>query len=113
LADKLSGEPKVTLVFSGDGGSSEGDFHEAINVAAVWNLPVIFVVENNGYGLSTPSDEQFKFKNFIDKGPGYGIKAVQIDGNNIMEVYDTIRTLATELRRKPQPVLVEAMTFRM
>lgn len=113
LADKLSGEPKVTLVFSGDGGSSEGDFHEAINVAAVWDLPVIFMVENNGYGLSTPSDEQFKFKNFIDKGPGYGIKAVQIDGNNIMEVYDTIRTLATELRRKPQPVLVEAMTFRM
>lgn len=113
LADLLAGLPKVTLTYSGDGGSSEGDFHEALNVAAVWNLPVIFLVENNGYGLSTPSNEQFKFKHFIDKGIGYGMEAVQVDGNNILEVYDTIRTLAESMRQLPRPVLVEAMTFRM
>lgn len=113
LADILSNHKKVTLAFSGDGGSSEGDFHEALNVAAVWNLPVIFVIENNGYGLSTPSEEQFKFKNFIDKGPGYGMEAVMVDGNNILEVYDTISQLAKSMRKKPRPVLVEAITFRM
>ncbi len=113
LADVLSNHKKVTLSFSGDGGSSEGDFHEALNVAAVWNLPVIFVVENNGYGLSTPSEEQFKFKNFIDKGPGYGMEAVMVDGNNILEIYDTISQLAKSMRKKPRPVLVEAITFRM
>ncbi len=113
LANQLKGEEKATLVFSGDGGASEGDFHEALNVAAVWNLPVIFVIENNGYGLSTPSNEQFKFKNFIDKGPGYGIESVKIDGNNVLEVYDTISKLATSVRKNNRPVLVEAMTFRM
>ena len=113
LAHKLKGEKKVTLVFSGDGGTSEGDFHEALNVAAVWDLPVIFIIENNGYGLSTPSSEQFKCRQFIDKGIGYGMKAVQIDGNNILEVYDTIRELAEEMRTNPHPVLVECITFRM
>lgn len=113
LATKLSGEGKATLVFSGDGGSSEGDFHEALNVAAVWDLPVIFVIENNGYGLSTPSHEQFRFKQFIDKGIGYGIDAIQIDGNNVLEVYDTIRQTARNLRENPRPVLIEALTFRM
>ncbi|MEQ8926478.1 MAG: dehydrogenase E1 component subunit alpha/beta [Fulvivirga sp.] len=114
LANQLGKESKATLVFTGDGGASEGDFHEALNVAAVWNLPVIFVVENNGYGLSTPSSEQFKFKNFIDKGPGYGIEAVKIDGNNVLEVYDTIDKLSKKLRKNGGgPVLVEAMTFRM
>lgn len=113
LSDLISKNSNVTLVFTGDGGASEGDFHEALNVAAVWNLPVIFIVENNGYGLSTPSDQQFKFKNFIDKGPGYGIEAHQIDGNNVLEVYSTIERLAKQLRRTPRPVLVEAMTFRM
>jgi 2-oxoisovalerate dehydrogenase E1 component len=113
LGHKLDGEKKVALVFTGDGASSEGDFHEALNVAAVWDLPVIFVVENNGYGLSTPSSEQFRFKHFIDKGPGYGMEAVQIDGNNILEVYSTISRLAAELRENPRPVLVEAITFRM
>src|SRR4028119_2351253 len=87
LADLLDKKEKVTLVFSGDGGASEGDFHEALNVAAVWNLPVIFMIENNGYGLSTPSSEQFKFNYFIDKGPAYGMDALQIDGNNVLEVY--------------------------
>jgi 2-oxoisovalerate dehydrogenase E1 component len=113
LAHLLKKEKKVTVVFSGDGGSSEGDFHESINVAAVWQLPVIFVVENNGYGLSTPSDEQFRFKHFTDKGPGYGIETIRIDGNNILEVFQTISHWAKELRKNPRPLLVEAMTFRM
>lgn len=113
LASKLKKEKKVTVVFSGDGGSSEGDFHESINVAAVWQLPVIFVIENNGYGLSTPSDEQFRFKNFIDKGPGYGIDAVKVDGNNLLEVYHTIKKWAADIRKNPRPLLLEAITFRM
>lgn len=113
LADLIEGKGNVTLVFTGDGGASEGDFHEALNVAAVWNLPVIFIIENNGYGLSTPSSQQFKFKNFIDKGPGYGIEAHQIDGNNVLEVYATIERISKQLRRNPRPVIIEAMTFRM
>lgn len=113
LASNLTKSGKATLVFSGDGGASEGDFHEALNVAAVWDLPVIFVIENNGYGLSTPSNEQFRFKQFVDKGAGYGIDAIQIDGNNLLEVYDTIRQTARNLRENPRPVLIEALTFRM
>lgn len=113
LASKLKKEKKVTVVFNGDGGTSEGDFHEAINVAAVWDLPVIFVVENNGYGLSTPSQEQFRCKAFIDKAIGYGIEGVQVDGNNILEVYHTVRGLAESLRKNPRPVLLECITFRM
>jgi 2-oxoisovalerate dehydrogenase E1 component len=113
LAHKLAGEKKVALVFSGDGASSEGDFHEGLNVAAVWKLPVIFVVEHNGYGLSTPSEEQFAFQYFTEKGPGYGMEAVRIQGNNVLEVYDTILHLAEDLRENPRPVLVEAITFRM
>jgi 2-oxoisovalerate dehydrogenase E1 component len=113
LATKLKNEKKITVVFNGDGGTSQGDFHEAVNVAAVWSLPVIFVIENNGYGLSTPSSEQFKCKQFIDKAIGYGIKGVQVDGNNILEVYDTVKTLATTMRNKPEPILLECITFRM
>lgn len=113
LSHKLRKEKKISVAFSGDGGASEGDFHEAINVAAVWELPVIFLVEANGYGLSTPSNEQFRCKSFVDKGIGYGIEAVQVDGNNILEMYHTIKALATKLRKKPAPVLVEAVTFRM
>ena len=113
LADVLEKKPKVTATFTGDGGTSQGDFHEALNVAAVWDLPVIFVIENNGYGLSTPTNEQFRCKQFIDKGIGYGMKAVQVDGNNILEVYDTVRNLAEEMRENPKPVLLECVTFRM
>ena len=113
LAHRLAEEKKVTLVFSGDGASSEGDFHEGLNVAAVWKLPVIFVVEHNGYGLSTPSEEQFAFKYFTEKGPGYGMEAVRVQGNNVLDVYDTILRLAEDLRENPRPVLVEAITFRM
>ncbi len=113
LSHLLKKEKKVTAVFTGDGGSSEGDFHESINVAAVWNLPVIFVIENNGYGLSTPSLEQFKCKQFIDKAIGYGIEGVQIDGNNLLEVYTKVLELAEDLRQNPRPILLECITFRM
>tara|TARA_B110000459_G_scaffold201550_1_gene252498 strand:+ start:1262 stop:3250 length:1989 start_codon:yes stop_codon:yes gene_type:complete len=113
LASKLKNEKSATLVFSGDGGASEGDFHESLNVAAVWDLPVIFCVENNSWGLSTPSDEQFRCKQFIDKGIGYGMKAVQVDGNNVLDVIRTVRELSEEIRQKPKPILLEAMTFRI
>lgn len=113
LACKLRKEKKVTAVFNGDGGTSEGDFHEAVNVAAVWDLPVIFIVENNGYGLSTPGSEQFRCESFADKGIGYGIEAISIDGNNILEVYDTIKLIAEDIRKNPKPVLLECRTFRM
>ncbi|MGY8988306.1 MAG: thiamine pyrophosphate-dependent enzyme, partial [Flavobacteriales bacterium] len=113
LANKLSENRKVTAVFTGDGGASEGDFHEALNVAAVWDLPVIFVIENNGYGLSTPSNEQFRCKQFADKGKGYGIDAYTIDGNNILEVYSAVSKLKMEISNNPKPVILECMTFRM
>ena len=113
LANKLRKEKKVTVVFSGDGGASEGDFHESINTAAVWDLPVIFIIENNGYGLSTPSNEQFKCKSFADKGIGYGIEGISIDGNNILKVYETVKNLAESIRENPRPVILECVTFRM
>ncbi len=113
LASNLKNEQKATLVFTGDGGASEGDFHEALNVAAVWDLPVIFGIENNAWGLSTPSNEQFRCKQFIDKGIGYGMDAFQVDGNNILEVISTVRKIATSIRQKPRPFLLEFMTFRM
>ncbi len=113
LGNLLKKNKHIALAYSGDGGASQGDFHEALNVAAVWNLPLIFVVENNGYGLSTPSNEQFRCKQFIDKGIGYGMEAIQIDGNNILEVYTTVLRLAAELKQNPRPILLECMTFRM
>lgn len=113
LGNKLREEKKVTVVFSGDGGASEGDFHESINTAAVWDLPVIFVVENNGYGLSTPSNEQFRCKSFADKAIGYGIEGVTVDGNNVLKVYETVKNLAESIRENPRPILLECVTFRM
>ena len=113
LASRLRKEKKVTAVFNGDGGTSQGDFHEAVNVAAVWDLPVLFIIENNGYGLSTPSNEQFRCESFADKGIGYGMDAVSIDGNNILEVFDTINLLVENIRENPRPVLIECKTFRM
>lgn len=113
LADILENKIRVTVCFSGDGGTSEGDFHEAMNVAAVWQLPVIFLIENNGYGLSTPSNEQFRCKQFIDKGIGYGMETLQLDGNNILDVYCKLSDLVESIRENPRPVLVEAITFRM
>ena len=113
LANKIKRNNKSTLVFTGDGGASEGDFHESLNVAAVWDLPVIFCVENNQWGLSTPSEEQFRCKQFIDKGIGYGMNAIQVDGNNILEVIRTVRKINDEIRKDPKPYLLELMTFRM
>jgi 2-oxoisovalerate dehydrogenase E1 component len=113
LAYKLDGRPMVSVAFSGEGGTSEGDFHEALNIAAVWSLPVIFIIENNGYGLSTPSSDQFMCKHLADKAKGYGMEGITIDGNNIIEVYTTIDKYAKKMRRKPAPVLIECMTFRM
>jgi 2-oxoisovalerate dehydrogenase E1 component len=113
LSHKISGEPRVTLAFTGDGATSEGDFHEALNVAAVWQLPVIFLIENNAYGLSTPVREQYACDHLVDRASGYGMRGYQIDGNNVVEVYETVSNLAQELRESPEPVLVECMTFRM
>ena len=113
LANKLKKNKQACLVFTGDGGASEGDFHESINVAAVWQLPVIFIVENNHWGLSTPSSQQFRMESFADKGVGYGIEAVSIDGNNFIEVYETVSHWAEEIRENPRPVLIECNSFRM
>ncbi len=113
LASKVKDLKTSTIVFTGDGGASEGDFHEALNVASVWDLPVIFGIENNCWGLSTPSVEQFRCKQFIDKGIGYGMEAIQINGNNILEVIKTIRSIREEQIKNPRPFLLEFMTFRM
>ncbi|WP_430425670.1 alpha-ketoacid dehydrogenase subunit alpha/beta [Maribacter litoralis] len=113
LAHKLKNEKKVTAVFTGEGATSEGDFHEALNVAAVWDLPVLFCVENNGYGLSTPTNEQFKCNDIADKGIGYGMESHIIDGNNILEVYFKVSHLVRDMRINPRPVLLEFKTFRM
>lgn len=113
LANKLKKNGKVTAVFSGDGGTSEGDFHEALNVAAVWDLPVMFCVESNGYGLSTPSKDQFKCENIASKGVGYGMESHIIEGNNILEVFKRVSAIAEDIRKNPHPVLLEFKTFRM
>ncbi|KAG4069400.1 hypothetical protein HA402_012253 [Bradysia odoriphaga] len=113
LAHQLKKEKKVSLAFTGEGGTSEGEFHEALNVAAVWGLPVIFLIENNGYGLSTPVSEQYHCSNLADKAIGYGMEGVQVDGNNLLEVYQTIRTARAYAIDQQKPVLIEAVTFRM
>jgi 2-oxoisovalerate dehydrogenase E1 component len=113
LAHQLRKEDKVALAFTGEGGTSEGDFHEALNVASVWNLPVIFLIENNGYGLSTPSTDQFRCKQLADRAIGYGMEGISIDGNNILEVYDTIKGIREYCIKNQRPYLVECMTFRM
>ena len=113
LAQKLKRKEKVVVAFTGDGGTSEGDFHEALNVAAVWQLPVIFIIENNGYGLSTPVNEQYRCEHLAHKGIGYGMEAHILDGNNILEMYSKIRDLAHRIRKNPKPVLLECKTFRM
>ena len=112
LGYKLRGESKVAVAFTGEGGTSEGDFHEAMNVAAVWELPVIFVIENNGYGLSTPTREQFKCEQLADKGVGYGMESITIDGNNVIDVYRTMTKYAESIRKDPRPLMLECMTFR-
>lgn len=113
LAYKLKNAGKVSLAFTGDGGTSEGDFHEALNVAAVWDLPVIFIIENNGYGLSTPVSEQYRCESLVDRAKGYGMEGVQIDGNNILTVYETIKGVRDYCIKNQKPYLIECMTFRM
>jgi 2-oxoisovalerate dehydrogenase E1 component len=113
LANKLKKNGKVTAVFTGEGATSEGDFHEALNIAAVWELPVLFVIENNGYGLSTPTNEQYRCENLADKGIGYGMESHIIDGNNILDVFTTITELKASMVDNPRPVLLEFKTFRM
>jgi 2-oxoisovalerate dehydrogenase E1 component len=113
LANKLKQNGKITAVFTGEGATSEGDFHEALNIAAVWELPVMFIIENNGYGLSTPTDEQFRCENLADKGIGYGMESHIIDGNNILEVYNKLSELKASMTVNPRPVLLEFKTFRM
>lgn len=112
LAHKLRKEKKITAVFTGEGGTSEGDFHEALNIASVWDLPVLFVIENNGYGLSTPTNEQYRCEYLADRAKGYGMESYIIDGNNILEVYTTVSSLAQSMRENPRPVLIEFLTFR-
>lgn len=113
LADKLQNNKKITAVFTGEGATSEGDFHEALNIAAVWKLPVMFIIENNGYGLSTPTNEQYLCANLADKGIGYGMESYIIDGNNILEVYNKLSELKEQMQNDPHPVLLEFKTFRM
>ncbi|MFM7399312.1 MAG: thiamine pyrophosphate-dependent enzyme [Bacteroidota bacterium] len=113
MAHKLGEEGKVSLAFTGEGATSQGEFHEALNVASVWKLPVIFLIENNGYGLSTRPNEQYACKDLVDRAAGYGMRSAKIDGNNILEVYSTISKIAAELRENPEPFLLECVTFRM
>jgi len=113
LAHKLKGESKLSLAFTGEGGTSQGEFHEALNTAAVWSLPVIFLIENNGYGLSTPTSEQYVCEHLADRAKGYGMESVILDGNNIIEMFTELNRIAQEIRQNPHPVLVECKTFRM
>lgn len=113
LANKLKKNGKVTAVFTGEGATSEGDFHEALNIASVWELPVLFVIENNGYGLSTPTNEQYRCENLADKGKGYGMESHIVDGNNILEVYNLLSDLKASMKINPRPILLEFKTFRM
>ena len=113
LGYKLKKQSRVALAFIGDGATSEGDFHEALNLAAVWKLPVIFLIENNGYGLSTPTNEQYACKQLSDRAIGYGIEGITIDGNDIELVYNTISKYSEIIRKNPQPILIEAETFRI
>ncbi len=113
LGNLLKKNTKVTAVFTGEGGTSEGDFHEALNIASIWDLPVLFCIENNGYGLSTPTNEQYNCENLADRGVGYGMESYIVDGNNVLEVYDKIHELSKSMKQNPRPVLLEFKTFRM
>ena len=113
LSFKLRKEKRIAVAFTGDGSTSEGDFHEALNIAAVWNLPVIFIIENNGYGLSTPIQEQYKCKDLVDKAIGYGMEGIKVDGNNVLDVFNTIKDSRKKVLKGNGPILIEAITFRI
>lgn len=113
LGNLLKQNNQVCAVFTGEGGTSEGDIHEALNVASVWGLPVLFCIENNGYGLSTPTSEQYNCKHLVDRALGYGMEGHRIEGNNILEVYANLESIVRSMRENPRPVLIEFETFRM
>ncbi len=113
MAELIQGEKKVTAVFTGEGGTSEGDFHEALNLASVWSLPVLFCIENNGYALSTPTKEQYNCEHLADRAVGYGMESHILDGNNVEEVYTKVSELCKSIRENPRPVMIEFKTFRM
>ena len=113
LAARLRGETRVAASFTGEGATSEGDFHEAVNLAAVWKLPVLFVVENNLYGLSTPVAEQYACRDLADRGVGYGIPGVIVNGNDLLAVMGAVENAAARARRGEGPTLLEFKTFRM
>src|SRR5690606_26062214 len=113
LAARLKREDFVALAFSGEGGTREGDFHEALNLAAVWKLPVIFVVENNGDGLSTPAHEAIPVEDVADAAVGYGMPGEVVDGNDVLAVIDAVRRAAERARAGEGPTLLEMKTFRM
>ena len=113
LSYKLNNQKNIALAFIGDGATSEGDFHESLNLAGVWNLPVIFLIENNGYGLSTPTREQYRCKNLVDKAIGYGIEGKKVDGNNVLDIYNAVKLAKEKAQKGLGPTLIEAITFRM
>ena len=111
LGHLLKKEKKLCVVMTGDGGTSEGDFHEALNVASVWKLPVIFCIENNGYGISTPAKEQYAIENLVERGIGYGIESFMIEGNNVLEVYKNVSNIAKDIRSDPRPIIIESVSY--
>ena len=113
LGNVLKDNKQVCAVFTGEGGTSEGDIHEALNVASVWQLPVLFCIENNGYGLSTPTSQQYNCDHLVDRAKGYGMEGHRIQGNNILEVYHNLKDIVSSMRENPRPVMVEFETFRM
>ena len=113
LSNKLKGNNKLCAVFTGDGGTSQGDFHESLNLASTWNLPVIFCIENNGYGLSTPVNEQYAIENLADRAAGYNMDSYVIDGNNVVDVFNCLMEVSEKMRSDNKPVLIEFKTFRM
>jgi 2-oxoisovalerate dehydrogenase E1 component len=113
LAARLKGEPFVALSMIGEGATRQGDFHEALNLAALWKLPVVFVVENNGYGLSTPASEAIPVQDVADAASGYGMPGQVVDGNDVEAVIKAVRGAADRARVGEGPTLLEMKTFRM
>ena len=113
LAAQLENKSRVALTFVGEGATREGDFHEALNLASVWKLPVLFVVENNGYGLSTPTSAAIPVENIADSGLGYGMRSEIVDGNDIMAVIEAVSAARKRAIKGEGPTLLEMKTFRM
>lgn len=113
MATRLAGDDAVALVLCGEGATSEGDFHEAVNLAAVFNAPVVFLVQNNGYAISVPAAKQFRARSVADKAIGYGVPGVEVDGNDYGAVHQVVRDALSRARRGGGPSLIEARTYRM